>query len=70
MIGATAHYVTPDLDEGPIIHQEAMRVSHEHGPERLIAMGRDAECTALSRAIALHAEQRVILNGKKTVVFA
>jgi len=69
MVGATAHYVTPDLDEGPIIHQEAMRVSHEHGPERLIAMGRDAECTALSRAIALHAEQRVILNGKKTVVF-
>lgn len=70
MIGATAHYVTSDLDEGPIIHQEAMRVSHEHGPERLIAMGRDAECTALSRAIALHAEERVLLNGKKTVVFA
>ena len=70
MIGATAHYVTPDLDEGPIIYQEAMRVSHEHGPERLIAMGRDAECQALSRAIALHAEQRVLLNGNKTVVFA
>jgi formyltetrahydrofolate deformylase len=70
MIGATAHYVTPDLDEGPIIHQEALAVSHEHGPARLVAMGRDAECRALSRAIALHAEERVLLNGNKTVVFA
>lgn len=70
VVGATAHYVTPDLDEGPIIDQETIRVSHDHSPERLVAMGRDVECTVLSRAIALHAEARVLLNGHKTVVFA
>ena len=70
VIGATAHYVTPDLDEGPIIEQKTIRVSHDHSPERLVAMGRDVECTVLSRAIGLHAEARVLLNGNKTVVFA
>ena len=70
MIGATAHYVTSDLDEGPIIYQVAMRVSHEHGPHQLIALGRDAECQALTRAIALVAEQRVLINKNKTVVFS
>jgi formyltetrahydrofolate deformylase len=69
IIGATAHYITPDLDEGPIIHQETLRVTHEHSPERLIALGRDAECRALSQALLLHAEERVLLNGNKTVVF-
>jgi len=69
VVGATAHYVTPDLDEGPIIEQETIRVSHEHSPERLVAMGRDVECMVLSRALALHAEARVLLNGHKTVVF-
>lgn len=70
VIGATAHYVTKDLDEGPIIAQETINVSHDHSPERLVAMGRDVECTVLSRAILLHAEARVLLNGHKTVVFA
>lgn len=69
IIGATAHYVTADLDEGPIIHQETIRVNHAHGPQRLVAIGRDVECSVLSRAVALHAEQRVLLNGHKTVVF-
>lgn len=69
VVGATAHYVTPELDEGPIIDQETIRVSHDHSPERLVAMGRDVECSVLSRAIALHAESRVLLNGYKTVVF-
>jgi formyltetrahydrofolate deformylase len=70
LIGATAHYVTEDLDEGPIIEQEATRVNHKHSASRLVEMGRDVECLVLSRAIALHAERRVLLNGHKTVVFA
>lgn len=69
VIGATAHYVTSELDEGPIIEQEITRVSHDHSPERLVAMGRDVECVVLSRAIALHAQARVFLNGHRTVVF-
>lgn len=69
IVGATAHYVTSDLDEGPIIEQETIRVKHDHSPERLVFMGRDVECAVLSRAIALHAEARVLLNGHKTVVF-
>ncbi|MFG1878075.1 formyltetrahydrofolate deformylase [Sphaerisporangium sp. NPDC049003] len=69
LIGATAHYVTADLDEGPIIEQEVARVNHTHSPEDLAAMGRDVERLALSRAVRWHAEQRVLLDGHKTVVF-
>ncbi|MDO7835588.1 formyltetrahydrofolate deformylase [Sphingobium sp. HBC34] len=70
MIGATAHYVTTDLDEGPIIEQDAMRVSHALTAEQLVNVGRDVECAVLARAVAWHAERRVIMNGQKTVVFA
>ncbi|MEU0571932.1 formyltetrahydrofolate deformylase [Nonomuraea sp. NPDC005983] len=69
LIGATAHYVTPDLDEGPIIEQEVARVNHSHSPEDLAAIGRDVERVALARAVRWHAEQRVLLDGHKTVVF-
>ena len=69
LIGATAHYVTGDLDEGPIIEQEVSRIDHADGPEQLAAVGRDTECLALARAIQWHAEHRVLLNGKRTVVF-
>jgi len=70
LIGATAHYVTPDLDEGPIIEQAAERVSHALTPEDLIAGGRDIERRVLSRAVRLHLERRVLLNDGKTVVFS
>jgi formyltetrahydrofolate deformylase len=69
LIGATAHYVSSDLDEGPIIEQEVARVDHTHGPAQLMAVGRDTECLALARAVRWHAEHRVLLNGGKTVVF-
>jgi len=69
LIGATAHYVTSDLDEGPIIEQEVARVDHSQGPAALMAVGRDLECLALARAVRWHAEHRVLLNGAKTVVF-
>jgi formyltetrahydrofolate deformylase len=69
LIGATAHYVTADLDEGPIIEQEVARVTHSAGPEELAAVGRDLECQALARAVRWHVQNRVILNGHKTVVF-
>ena len=68
LIGATAHYVTPDLDEGPIIEQMVERVDHTKTPEQLVAIGRDAEAIALSRALSYHLEDRVFLNGSKTVV--
>jgi formyltetrahydrofolate deformylase len=68
LIGATAHYVTTDLDEGPIIEQVVERVDHSYGPERLLATGRDMECLALSRALKLQVERRVFLNGHRTVV--
>ena len=68
LIGATAHYVTPDLDEGPIIEQAVERVDHTHSPEDLAAVGRDVECLTLARAVKLHLEQRVFLNGRRTVV--
>ncbi|GAB6053826.1 formyltetrahydrofolate deformylase [Magnetospira thiophila] len=68
LIGATAHYVTEDLDEGPIIAQAVEPVSHRDYPEDLIAIGRDIEIKVLSQAVRLHAEQRVFLNGIKTVV--
>ena len=70
LIGATAHYVTADLDEGPIIEQEVERVGHEVTPEQLVAIGRDVECQALARAVKWHAEHRILLNGRRTVVFA
>jgi len=69
IIGATAHYVTPDLDEGPIIEQETARVTHAMSPDDLIAAGRDIESRVLARAVKLHIENRVMLNGRKTVVF-
>ena len=69
LIGATAHFVTTDLDEGPIIEQEAVRVSHAHTPEQLVATGRDLESVVLARAVRLHCEKRVLRNGQKTVVF-
>ncbi|MFI6323274.1 formyltetrahydrofolate deformylase [Nonomuraea sp. NPDC050556] len=69
LIGATAHYVTSDLDEGPIIEQEVARVNHSHSPEDLVALGRDVEAVTLARAVKWHAEQRVVLDGHKTIVF-
>ena len=69
IIGATAHYVTPDLDEGPIIEQGVERVDHNAEPEHLVALGRDIESVVLARAVKWHAEHRVMLNGARTVVF-
>jgi formyltetrahydrofolate deformylase len=69
LIGATAHYVTHDLDEGPIIDQDVERISHRDMPEDLVRKGRDIERRVLARAIRYHLEDRVILNGRKTVVF-
>ena len=69
LIGATAHYVTADLDEGPIIEQEVARVDHASSPEDLAAIGRDAERVALARAVRWHAEHRVLLHGRRTVIF-
>ena len=69
LIGATAHYVTSDLDEGPIIEQEVARVDHGLTPDQLAAIGRDTECVVLARAVKYHAEHRIFLNGNKTVVF-
>ena len=68
LIGATAHYVTADLDAGPIIEQEVARVDHSVTPEHLVAIGRDLESVALARAVTWHLEHRIILNGRKTVV--
>jgi formyltetrahydrofolate deformylase len=69
LIGATAHYVTAVLDEGPIIEQEVIRVDHSTDPAQLIAAGRDVECQALARAVKWHTEQRILRNGSRTVVF-
>jgi formyltetrahydrofolate deformylase len=69
LIGATAHYVTSDLDEGPIIEQDVARVDHAYSAEQLVAAGRDVESLVLSRAVRWHSETRVMLNGPKTVVF-
>jgi formyltetrahydrofolate deformylase len=69
LIGATAHYVTSDLDEGPIIEQVLTRVDHNYKPEHLVRVGRDNECMALAKAITYHIERRVFLDGNKTVVF-
>ena len=70
MIGATAHYVTEDLDEGPIIAQDVEHVTHAHTPDDMIRKGRDIERRVLARAVSLHLDGRVMLNGRKTVVFA
>ena len=69
LIGATAHYVTADLDEGPIIEQDVVRVTHAETPGRLVAIGRDVERRVLSRAVRDHAESRVFLSGRRTIVF-
>lgn len=69
LIGATAHFVTGDLDEGPIIEQDVERVDHSMGPEKLTAIGRDVECVVLARAVNYFVEHRILLDGHKTVVF-
>ena len=69
LIGATAHYVTSDLDEGPIIEQAVQPVDHTYTPQMLVAAGRDTETIALARAVKLHIEHRVFLDGNKTVIF-
>jgi formyltetrahydrofolate deformylase len=69
IIGATAHFVTAELDEGPIIEQDVARVDHANDPEQFTAIGRDVECLVLSRAVTWHAQHRVLRNGSKTVVF-
>ena len=70
LIGATGHYVTADLDEGPIIEQDVQRVTHSHTADKLVALGRDVERAVLSRAVRRHAEGRVMMVGARTVVFA
>jgi formyltetrahydrofolate deformylase len=69
LIGATAHYVTEQLDDGPIIDQDVVRVDHRHSPEQLERIGRDVERLVLSRAVALHLEDRVLADGRRTIVF-
>ncbi|NNF93082.1 MAG: formyltetrahydrofolate deformylase [Altererythrobacter sp.] len=69
MIGATAHYVTTDLDEGPIIHQDVEPITHADSPDELVRKGRDIERRVLAEAVRLHLEERVLLNGSRTVVF-
>ena len=69
LVGATAHYVSPELDEGPIIEQEVIRIDHTYDERALVTVGRDAEALALSRAVRWHCQSRVLLNGHSTVVF-
>ena len=69
LIGATAHYVTPDLDEGPIIEQDVARVDHSMSVEACAGVGRDVECAVLARAVQWHVEHRILLNGNRTVIF-
>ncbi len=69
IIGATAHYVTTDLDEGPIIEQAVEKIDHNFDIDELVQIGRDAECAAFARAVKWHCEHRIIVNGQKTVVF-
>ncbi len=69
LIGATSHYVTGDLDEGPIIEQDVERVDHSHATDRLVALGQDVERRVLGRAVRWHAEHRVLRNGHRTVIF-
>ncbi|MGE7368409.1 formyltetrahydrofolate deformylase [Neorhizobium sp. NPDC001467] len=70
LIGATAHYVTADLDEGPIIEQDTVRVTHAQSPEDYVSLGRDVEAQVLARAIHAHIHHRVFINGNRTIVFA
>jgi formyltetrahydrofolate deformylase len=70
IIGATAHYVTADLDEGPIIEQAVERVGHEHTPERFQEIGRDLEAIVLARAVRWHAERRILLDGQRSVILS
>ncbi|SOC12948.1 formyltetrahydrofolate deformylase [Rhodobacter maris] len=70
LIGATSHYVTADLDEGPIIEQDTVRVTHAQSPEDYVSLGRDVEALVLARAIHAHVQHRTFINGNKTVVFA
>ena len=70
LIGATAHFVTSDLDEGPIIDQDVVRVTHAHRPEEMVSLGRDIERTVLARAVRLVAEDRVTIVGERTVIFS
>lgn len=69
LVGATAHYVTADLDEGPIIEQDVLRVDHNYDQAQLVSAGRDVEAQVLSRAVRWHCESRVLLNGERTIVF-
>lgn len=69
MIGATGHYVTADLDEGPIIHQDVEPVTHADRPDDLVRKGRDIERRVLAEAVRLHLDDRALVNGNKTVVF-
>jgi formyltetrahydrofolate deformylase len=69
IIGATAHFVTADLDEGPIIHQDVERITHADAPADLVRKGRDIERRVLAEAVRLFAQERVLLNGGRTVVF-
>jgi formyltetrahydrofolate deformylase len=69
LIGATAHYVTADLDAGPIIEQDVARVDHSMGLDAYVAAGRDVECLVLARAVSWHVERRILLNGHRTVIF-
>lgn len=69
LVGATAHYVTPDLDEGQIIEQDVIRVDHSLGPDELVTVGRDVEAQVLAHAVKWHSESRVMVDGNRTVVF-
>ena len=69
LVGATAHYVTPELDEGPIIEQDVIRVDHSYDQDQLVSAGRDVEAQVLSRAVRWHSQSRVLRNGDRTVVF-
>jgi formyltetrahydrofolate deformylase len=69
LIGATAHYVTADLDEGPIIEQDIVRITHAQSPDDYVALGRDVESQVLARAIHAHIHHRAFINGNRTVVF-
>ena len=70
LIGATAHYVTPDLDEGPIIEQDVTRVTHADSTPDMVSLGQDVERRVLAQAVRWHAESRVLLDGARTVVFS
>jgi formyltetrahydrofolate deformylase len=69
LVGATSHYVTEDLDEGPIIEQDVVRVGHSHSKDDLVRLGKDVEKLVLARALRNHLENRVIVHGRKTLVF-